>query len=505
MSTSQDLDKVIPVDNPMEPDNQGFLKAYIENYYPASESINRTVNQETGELNPLPYNIGLKENIPKLNIETGELLNFDGHDAFINNDDFRVISIQTAHRMGLNFGNQEETKDLIDHVHSSLKMSTNSSLERYLSNFEKRLANPEQCDFTKSSYYQASINNGYLVCVDKITDHSFLEALDACAKANFTPQIGPNDAKFEAEFNKLDQYFKKFNVELNYLCYQDFDMQNEDFKVSNSGKAFLYNDNDRPYSNNNSDPFRTYLARDFSQEDRNIYYCPAPFSFKSENDYLKAAAHVISNHILNSQRYSFNSNTEIDLKLNSQEKEFLSKHSAPVYEMAGTMLASQFGVPFTQNDINRFNVHFSQKACPQDELKQVHDLAIRVVNYVKELDLSKDVIKHDNASERTTLWQDWKSNNERYAMQMATPSFSEIAEHLNKNITQNNIKDAVSQFCMDKAKSFQANKEQIKETLKDDIGLNKSSVLHTISQRFKSILNILSKDKEFKTEHALER
>ena len=110
--SNNDLDTVIPVDNPLEPEKGGYLKAYKEHYEPAYGSNSRVFNEETGKLEPLPYNMGLKEARPKLSLETGIQYNLSKSDLNSilltdSTNDPRVIGISTLKQLGVNYHNSE--------------------------------------------------------------------------------------------------------------------------------------------------------------------------------------------------------------------------------------------------------------------------------------------------------------------------------------------------------------------------------------------------------------
>ena len=87
------LDKVIPVDNPLEPEKGGYLKAYIDNFDYGDihhDPTTRRANFDSWTLDPLPYNMGLKDARLKLNLETGKAVNLLSNDLGISR--FLLIS-----------------------------------------------------------------------------------------------------------------------------------------------------------------------------------------------------------------------------------------------------------------------------------------------------------------------------------------------------------------------------------------------------------------------------
>ena len=546
--SNNDLDKVIPVDNPLEPEKGGYLKAYKEHYEPAYGSNSRVFNEETGKLDPLPYNMGLKEARPKLSLETGIQYNLSKYDinSISFNDsinDPRVISISTLKQLGVNYHRSEdylnEVAERLTHAREydlfprpdfeGAKESDIPSIEKV--SYQNILRN---CDLSKSSYFKAFASEGALIGVGSIDDRDFVNALDNAAKA-VAPKLSFDDAKYEKQFDKLEQYLNTIQIRLNHDEYFiDNDKHQELFNISNQGKAFeiLRNEIDpalkekikEPWLDLNKSPFMEFSTsyRHGYIYDRVIF--PAPSNFKSENDYLRAGAHVITNALIDvGVRRSFFGTFENPLELNNHSDYALlsplprdsdfdennrliySKELTKAFltrDIAGTMFAAQFGVPVTQNDINRFNVYFKDKNFPESDVKQIFDVASRVVSFATSKDLSdigKDInrsgydIRHpaippyinlsdyDIPPKNQGLWANWKADNERYAMQMATPSIPQICKQYNVEMTRDNVITALNNLTSQKFNEVAQSKEPIKAALSQDQSINKALMTKSIS------------------------
>ena len=150
------------------------------------------------------------------------------------------------------------------------------------------------------------------------------------------------------------------------------------------------------------------------------------------------------------------------------------------------MFAAQFGVPFTQNDVNRFNSRFySFKSRNFDdknnEFYRVFNLATKVAVYARDLDVSKELSTSKPTPENPSLWSNWKAGNEQYAMQMATPSLNELCEQKNVEINKDSIIKALNDFTSQKFNEVAQNKEPIKAALSQEQPINQALITNSIS------------------------
>ena len=527
MNTNE-LDKVIPVDNPLEPEKGGYLKAYKEHYEPAYGSNSRVFNEETGKLDPLPYNMGLKEARPKLSLETGIQYNLSKSD--INSilltdstNDPRGIGISTLKQLGVNYHRSEhylnELAQRLTHAReydlfpipdfSGAKESDIPSIEKI--SYQNILRN---CDLSKSSLFKAFASEGALIGLGSIEDPELIQAFDNAAKA-VAPKLRFDDTKYEKQFDKLEQYLNTIQIRLLHKEYfVDNDKHQELFNISNQGKAFeiLRNEIDPALKEKIKEPWLDLKKSPF-MDLSNSYKCgvitnrvifPAPSNFKSENDYLRAGAHVITNALidvgikrgtfdnplkLNHSEYALLSPLPRDSDFDDNNQLIYSKELTKAFltrDIAGTMFAAQFGVPVTQNDINRFNVYFKDKNFPESDVKQIFDLASHVVSFATSKDLS-DIGEYINQGEydmrpkNQGLWANWKADNELYAMQMATPSIPQICKQYNVEMTRDNVITALNNLTSQKFNEVAQSKEPIKAALSQDQPINQAMLTKSIS------------------------
>ena len=165
--------KPISVDNPLEPEKGGFLQAYKKNFAAKGSQANRKVYKNLEWLSYDFFDIGVSDRVRKIDIETG--LGFYLGRADVNADqDFRLISLRTVKNLGL------ELKDPENLLRSISKTLTDGGINTTMdfNNLEAKRMTPY-----KSSYFQASIEFGFLVSLDNIADRDFVNALDRAAEA----------------------------------------------------------------------------------------------------------------------------------------------------------------------------------------------------------------------------------------------------------------------------------------------------------------------------------
>ena len=460
------LNNVIPVDNPLEPEKGGFLKAYKDNFEPSGLFSAREFNQQTGELTPPFFNNGLKDEVLKLNIETGKTLKLSRIDIGAY-DDFRVISLQTLNNLGVELKYPDST---LRDIQKSLSRGA------YIPN-GYGLMNNTSAEFYKGSYFQASIENGYLLSLDNIKDRDFVNALDNAAKA-VTPKLSFDDAKYEPQFNKLEQYFEHLGIDTkpNSYGYQDHDVALDEYKISKGGTAY-------PYLHSTSWGVNQYPFKDLKS-------LPPPYYCKSENDFLRFGAHLITNSIIDNAINNYKDGKEIPFKFTLRDNAFMKNATnvATVKEIAGTMFAAQFGVPFTQNDVNRFNYKYPRFESTDFDDKNIpfykfFKLATKVVAYARDLDVSKELSTSQPTPEKPSLWSTWKQQNEHYAMQMATPSIPQICKQYNLEVTRDNVITALNNLTNQKVNEVGQSKEPIKAALSQEQPINKELLNQTINSQ----------------------
>ena len=464
--------KPISVDNPLEPEKGGFLQAYKKNFAAKGSQANRKVYKNLEWLSYDFFDIGVSDRVRKIDIETG--LGFYLGRADVNADqDFRLISLRTVKNLGL------ELKDPENLLRSISKTLTDGGINTTMdfNNLEAKRMTPY-----KSSYFQASIEFGFLVSLDNIADRDFVNALDRAAEAcravkDPAKKYSFDDAKYEPQFNKLEHYFKHFGIDTkpDWDRYHDYDVMQEDFKISNGGSAFKSAQN-IPWENINKFPFK------------DLDSLPPPSYCNSENAFLRIGAHIITNSILDNAINDYKNKEAIPFKFTLQDNALMkdATKAAMVKDIAGTMFAAQFGVPFTQNDVNRFNSRFySFKSRNFDdknnEFYRVFNLATKVAVYARDLDVSKELSTSKPTPENPSLWSNWKAGNEQYAMQMATPSLNELCEQKNVEINKDSIIKALNDFTSQKFNEVAQNKEPIKAALSQEQPINQALITNSIS------------------------
>ena len=536
------LDKVIPVDNPLEPEKGGYLKAYIDNFDYGDihhDPTTRRANFDSWTLDPLPYNMGLKDEILKLNLETGKAVNLLSNDLGDPDlTDIRVISFNTAQKLGVldkdgeakairtmsralalanlpQFPDKSLAEEMLSEGDTALPIS-NKVLESSTST--GRWAN-----YSFSSYFQSSLANGNLISLALVSDRDFINAIDNAGKI-LSPKLSFDDARYEPQFKKVEQLFNHFSIKLRFGNFGDFDSAQELFSLGKDKSDLGFRDEletaDKPWAYYRRSPFAdltpykastSYDLKEYGAPYSLLF--PKPILFKSENDYLKAGAHAITNHIINcalsgelpdlklnkklfsapDYLYSF---AKQDVKFERESKALLAR------DIAGTMFAAQFGVPLTQNDVNRVHNYYfvgGIKDWNKAEFEQIISSATKVANFARNLDLSKDLNlnlslmykelwqdwkkSHEQhlSPINKDLWQDWKKSHEQHAMQMATPSIPQICKQYNVEVTRDNVIKALNNLTSQKFNEVAQSKEPIKAALSQEQPINQALMTKSIS------------------------
>lgn len=511
---SQDLDTVIPVDDPLEPAKGGFLKAYKDNYQPAFGSNSRTANSLTGKLDPLPYNMGLKDEMPKISLNSGKLFNLRQSDVcthyFDLNYEPRIIDLNTVKQLGLELHQDESTiQAQVAHAITQVNSQDLFPVVDYDGHIEQRhlptigrlnyISVVKHCNLAQSSLFQATISEGLLVSLSAIKDKDFIQALDKAAQA-VAPKLSFDDDKYAPQFHKLENYFNQLQLKVYHTSVKDFDELQDLYAISNQGEAFTRRNQGEPLLEASfKQPWLDlpkYPFINFSSVIEENIFLPPPSNFKSENDYLKAGAHAITNTLIDFGIDDFAYNNQLQLS----EQDYLLLKPRNIVSMpttdnnqsldrafltrdiAGTMFAAQLGVPITQNEINRFNAYFKDKKFPELEVMQLFDTAAHIAKFAANHDLSKigNILCDEyfasmpEAHKNQDLWGQWKADNERYAIQMATPTLREVAKSFEKDLTQDNVLEALNSFVTSKTMELAPHQEQLKEVLKSEPSISKS-------------------------------
>ena len=395
-------------------------------FYPFHKNHFRFLDKSSGKFSEPFVSTGLKNELPKLNIETGQSVNVSLTDVNrlrkLNSTDFdlRVISYTTAKRLGL---------ELIDDAAMQEKFLKAFSFPD-ISDIDLRY---KPLDGTQSGYFKATLNHGFLISLDEIKDRDFVNALDNAAKA-CAPKISFDDAKYEPIFNKLEQYFNQLNVKIVHDYIYDYDVKADDALISNENKILVNYDSCWDLS-----PFDNLL--------------PAPVSFKSENDYLRTASQFVVNELI----YKDTSGS-------------LFEYKDLVINLSASMFAEHIGVPIDQAEINRLSAnHDAIKMFSNGDEVKVFELAAKYANQAINLELNK-------SSDQYTLWSNFKNNIETITTQMATPSLDELCKQNNIALNKDNVIKALNDMTSQKVNEVAQSKEPIKAALSQDKPISNSLV-----------------------------
>ena len=438
MNTNE-LDKVIPVNNPLEPEKGGYYKAFMESRDFNPNRKFREFNEQTTELGSPFFDAGCNS-IPKFNLSTGSFVDISSKEIssaispnFDYAHDFRVIDKSLGDFLGL-----------------------------------------------KTDVYNPYIANS-LVSLDSFEHNELIDVLDKAGRAGAT-KLSFDDAKYEPVFNKLEQYFQHFNISLKFqsLGY-DFDGPNSNHNNINCDKAEITGNGLGLVSNR----FEAFNSGYSNTNENWVAKISLPRTFRSENHFLKAGADVIASNLFKNFDPSFSSSQYVNNNINFDESErkFLvtesihdkyTPHKEFIKSMTGIMFAAQLGAPVTQNDINRFN----SLNIPNQDFKMLFDISTKANNYLKDIFLNKELSPADSAP---SLWQQWKKDLISHAMQMATPSIPQICKQYNVEVTRDNVIRALNDLTNQKVNEVAQSKEPIKAALSQDQPINQAMLTKSIS------------------------
>ena len=442
MNTNE-LDKAIPVDNPLEPEKGGYYKAFMERRDYQPDRPYYTLSENSGEAASVFFDSGLKVVQPKLDLATGKHLPITfgtsvlwGDQFFLSRGhDIRALSYQTIKSLGLEF------KD------------------------------PKRPD-TVVNWYGYK-NKDFLVSLDELKDSELLKSLNKAAKNNNNYQPPKfDDALYAPAFERLNDYLNIFKVKLrdrpeaDHLAAFDseFIKRNQGNSINKCGFAAI-----RQYDHN----FGVNKNKDCLKD---IVPAAMPLStvFRDENAFLKGGAIVLAKRLLRD-----NPNFAPIFKIDEHEVDFVKSFtSVPNWPrenfltcITGCMIAAQLGAPkpVTQNDINWFNsINISDQ-----EVKTAIGIATKATEFLNskfvEVNFVEKPINKD-------LWQDWKKSHENLALQLATPSIQELLKNQAFDLTRDNVITALNNLTSQKVNAVGQSKEPIKEALKNDEAVAKNSL-----------------------------
>ena len=474
-----ELNRPVHVEEPLSPEKGGFLKAYMQNY----SYLGHSANYITG-YNPPIFDLGLKRELPKINVVNQEhvmypLANYsDGSTR-----DLRVIPFVMVKERNLEF---KDEKKLISKIGELL------------------LEEPR----THKDIINESGSSVFLVSLDEIKDKSLQTVLDhfgrEAAYENKAMAVFDDD-KYAPAFEKIEKLLNHFGIKLEHSFINDKDPYKD--KDDKSWSA----DHREPLTSGHANLYKKFHDSNFP--DNKTVKMPYPINFRSENDYLKACAHLIGDCIFES------SLKQAAKELDKSESKLLFVNSSPLQQppeqplikiskhelsslkdnqwrnmacdIAGTMIAAQAGVPVTQNDIKRFSVariemDESGRDYKSDQLgvKRAFDVAARVAKLVRDIDLSKD---QQTEPLNKGLWDFYKHDHENLVIQMHTPSMSFIDSVLDKvqGTKSEDILKTVDSLVQTRVEAIAENKDKVTDTVN-----NSNNLREDLSTAAKSSLDL---------------
>lgn len=443
----QQLDTIIYVDNPLEPEKGGFLKAFTDNY----QAIEFRAKYREND-GPKLFDLGIKQEIPKLNLDNGQHVKYTcsnyshimGDTEYLDaiNADLRVIDYHQAKQLGLQF------KDEVKLIKFAANLISNDS----------RIA-------------ESVTKNGFLVSIDELQDKSFMDSLNKIASQKIQNESSLpifNDEKYKKQFDRVEQLLNHFGIELNHSFIIDKDPNADQplnschFERISASHANLYS----------SIPARNLELDESNRLPYSTIRMPKPISFRSEDYYLRACAHIIGECLVNTSIKRFDAiadNVQPFVKLNKNYMASLNQgFDLMAKDIAGTMIAAQLGVPVVQNDLKRFCVNKIEtdpngRNYKKDQLglERTFAFAARIACYVRDLDLSKD---QSVMPINKGLWDNWKADHTNFAKQMNSPSLNEIAKSYEQIISRDNIIQAINNHINNKSHQLNKHIDHIKES-----------------------------------------
>ncbi|MCK0535733.1 hypothetical protein [Anaerobiospirillum sp. NML120511] len=409
----------INVEDPLSPEKGGFLKALMEDYERPKEQFQRYC--EYPGFSRID-DLGLELNIPKINVCNKYKFDFpvaDYSDGVTR--DLRVIPYDIAVQRGL-------------HLKSSLDFEERAA---EIMNKDIRVANEVTKTLTTNGLRREE--NFFLISLDELQDKSLSMVLDhfgreyASAK-NAMPVF--NDDKYAPAFDRTEKLLNHFEIKLDHSILKDkrpdsgvdtIDKKDEFYRARHYEYKALY---DAGHDIMYGTFYKTNPAG------KSTVKMPYPINFRSTDDYLKACSHLIADNALETslQKKDKNPFVKLDKYELSTLKETRWKDVA-IYA-AGLMIAAQAGIPLTRDDRRRFSefkietdINSDNYTRDQIGLKRAFDVAAKVANTVRDIDLTKD---QQTEPLNKGLWDFYKQDHENLAIQRHTPTLAFVDSVLDK-------------------------------------------------------------------------
>lgn len=426
LSMKNELDIGIPVDDPLNPASGGYLKAFMDRRDFIPDRYFFQFNQETGLPEKVFFDSGLKEYLPKLDLESGQHLsnNFGYHNPtkkmlVSHNKDIRVLSYQTAKNLGLEFKDDRR----IDIV------------RRF-----------------------GDTGDDFLVSLDEIKDNELIKNLDNVAKSR-NPQLPQfADEKYYSAFKKLNTYLTIFEVRLSKRP----DLLGRTLEANPDVLKRIAPELGNCKFNIRTKYDHNFGINEFKDRKKQILPASMPINtlFRDENAFLKAGAIILAKRLLVD-----NQDASPMFQVTKNEQNFidesfysLENRDCVILCFTGCMIAASLGAPnpVTQNDINWFNsIDINDR-----DIKKASNIANKATEFLNENYFKASLIEKDINKD---LWQDWKKSHEKLAFQLVTPSFPEISRATNKELSRESIIEGVKQTINNKVSSITSRQELVKQ------------------------------------------
>ena len=412
----------IHVRDPLSPEKGGFLEALMEGYKPFK--LNKRFERYCEQVGfSGAEDLGLDQDIRKINVSNKYKFEFPVADYSDGRTrDLRVIAYDIAMQRGLDL--------------------------KYGNNFEDRAAAIMNKDFRVAHAITRNLTtipglrreeDFFLISLDELQDKSLSKVLDhfgreyASAK-NAMPVF--NDDKYAPVFEKTEKLLNHFEIKLHHSILKDKHPGSKAITIDRD--EVLYRARYREYkalSDSGHDIMYVtfYKTNPYGKSNVNM---PYPINFRSTDDYLKACSHLVGDRALRSSLEKNNNNPLI--KINKDELASLQEtrwKDVAIYA-TGLMIAAQAGIPLSRMDRRRFhefridtdnrNYNYTRD---QLGLKTAFDVAARVANAVRDIDLTKD--QHTEPLNKG-LWDFYKQDHENLAIQRHTPTLAFVDSVLDK-------------------------------------------------------------------------
>lgn len=412
------LDQEIEVQNSLYPQKGGYEELLKDSYRYEALRPYRPFDYKNNIASYPVFDGGLNLCVPKIDLATGQQLYISFDDVLSTSyDDIRLLRYSTVQALNL-----------------ELKPDSQKALN-------KRFSGDEDI----------------FISVSELNDDELIQALNTLADLNTPINPAFDDEAFACSFKQLESYLNFFNIQ---LVPSDFVDQSLTLSPDSQRQLLCGNQSTCAQSRN----FRfddRYFGVDYKQEHSSTVAfakMPIPVLFRTENNFLKAGAHILAKHVF--LGFTDESNALIHI---SDGRDFLYHHQdksstqSLTTGLAGCMFAAHLGSPITNNDLNWFNSY----SFSNDEFKTAIKIATKVSNF-----LSKLYTGDYDFSINGDLWQNWKIAYKNLELQHATPTLFEISSR--QKLDKKEILQCIQQIISDKCNNLKSQQYcQAKSATKD--------------------------------------